>query len=238
MKHSPQKNTPAMGTNTDAASQARSNWIVIPRTIFEQIAETYGITQDFIMEIVAEGDINPDNDDAIILTDGRFFGKWLMGGFTTNASLDLALEGALETPLSSSNPGIATVFRTHIIKILLRDTLRLRLAKNLPRQARKLISRALSSFEEERANQHNSKKDALTESEERMFWEFLDEANRLLSNSGKNVFSLFKKGKLDSLMRGSPLLAQYQSLAKQKQESAQAQILALTGGKSKRMKRS
>ena len=236
MKNTPQKNTPVPGTNASMSSQTRSNWLVIPRTLFERTAEAFGITQDFVMEILAEGNINPDNDDTIILADGRLFGKWLSLGFTTNASLDWAIEEALETRLSSCKPDAATVSRTHIIKNLLRDVMRLRLAKRLPRQVRKHISEALTRYENERESQQNLGKGTLTENEERIFWNFLDEANRSLSKSGKNVFSLFMKGKLDSHMRGCPLLSQYQSLSKQKQTFARAQISALTGSKSRCVK--
>jgi len=236
MKHLPQKNTPTSGTNTNLTSQAHSKWLVIPRTLFERAAEAFGITQNFVMEILAEANINPDNDDTIILADGRLFGKWLSLGFTTNASLDWAIEEALETRLSSCKPDVATVSRTHIIKNLLRDIMRLRLAKRLPRQLRKHISEALIRYENERESQQNSGKGALTETEERMLWNFLDEANRSLSKSGKNVFSLFIKGKLDSHMHGRPLLSQYQGLSKQKQMFARDQVIALTGSKRKSMK--
>ena len=232
MQNSPQKNSPAPDTITNPKPQNRSNWLVVHRDLFEHDAKTHGIKPDFVTEILAKSDINPCNDDVIILADGRKFAKSVFVAFTTNASADWTIEDAFEAYFSKYQLDQDVSSRTRVIKSLLRDVMRRKIARRLPRQIRKLTAAAMQRYEAECAIQQRKGGSAvLSAAEERLFWNFLNEANTALRASTKNIMLLFLRNKLDALMPGNASLAQYRRLSKAKQEAARAQIAALAGVK-------
>ena len=230
MQNTLQKNIFASNEKADQTAGPQSNWIISSKIPFEREAEAHGIPQEFVTKILAQSDINPNNDDVIILADGRKFSKSVAVAFTTNASADWAIEDAFEAHFSKYQLDQDASFRMQVIKTLLRDTMRRRIARRLPRQIRKFATAAMLRFDAERtAQQRGSGAATLSAADERVLWNLLNEANIILRSSTKNVLLLFLRNKLDVLLRGNALLAQYQSLSKGKQTVAQALIAALAG---------
>jgi len=71
MKNILQKNIPDSNAKADQAARPQSNWIISSKIPFERDAEAHGIPRDFVTKILAQSDINPNNDDFIILADSR-----------------------------------------------------------------------------------------------------------------------------------------------------------------------
>ena len=227
-----QKNMPASNAKADQAARPQSNWIISSKIPFDLDAEAHSIPQEFVTKILAKSDINPNNDDVIVLADGRKFSRSVVVAFTTNASADWSIEDAFDSYFSKYQTDQDTSFRTQVIKNLLRDVMRRRIARRLPRQIRKFATAAMLRFDAERtAQQRRSGAATLSAAEERVIWNLLNEANVTLRSSTKNILLLFLRNKLDILMPNSASLAQYRSLAKGKQAVARAQIAALAGVK-------
>ena len=227
-----QKNIPASNTKEDQAARPQSNWIISSQIPFERDAEAHGIPQDFVTKVIAQSDINPNNDDFIILADGRKFSRSVAVAFTTNASADWAIEDAFDAHFSKYQTDQDTSFRTQVIKTLLRDVMRRRIARRLPRQIRKFASVAMARYEDERAaQQRKGGSAALSAGEDRLLWTLLNEAHVALRASTKSTMLLFLRNKLDALMPGNASLALYRKLPKAKQSSARYQIAALAGVK-------
>jgi len=232
MQNTLQKNISASNEKADQTPHPQSNWLISSKIPFERDAEAHSIPRDFVTKILANSDINPNNDDVIVLADGRKFSKSVVVAFTTNASADWAIEDAFDSYFSKYQTDQDTSFRTQVIKSLLRDVMRRRIARRLPRQARKFATAAMLRFDAERtAQQRRSGAATLSAADERVLWNLLNEANIILRSSTKNILLLFLRNKLDVLMRGNALLAQYQSLSSGKQALARDQIAALAGVK-------
>jgi len=226
------KNIYTTDAKTAQPPRSRSNWIIINKDLFERDAETHGVSQDFVTEQLAKSDINPHNDDVVILADGRKFAKSVFVVVTTNASADWAIEDAFEAHFSKYQLDQDTSFRAQVIKNLLRDVMRRRISRRLPRQMRKFATASMQRYDAEiAAQQRKGGSAALSTAEERVLWSLLNEANVTLRNSTKSVMLLFLRNKLGALMPGNASLAQFSSLSKAKQDRARAQIAALAGVK-------
>jgi len=226
------KNIYTTDAKTVQPPRSRSNWIIINKDLFERDAETHGVSQDFVTEQLAKSDINPHNDDVVILADGRKFAKSVFVAFTTNASADWAIEDAFEAHFSKYQLEQEASFRTQVIKTMLRDVLRRRIARRLPRQVGKFAAVAMARYETESAiQQRKGGSAALSAGEDRLLWTLLNEAHVALRASTKSIMLLFLRNKLDALMPGNASLALYRKLPKAKQSSARACIAALAGVK-------
>lgn len=215
-------------TSANPPLENKSNWLIIPRIIFDEAAVSANSTEELIGQLLEKSTINNQGANFIILADGEKFVADARVAFVTNASVTVDLMESIERHLKTLESCKGNNPYTFQLAHSLLDIERKKLLSDFYMQMEKCFGETMVHIRKFIQQQEPSNdKGVLAAAEKGLLWAMFHRACHIAKDASLHVYKLFVAGQLGTLMKDDVVWQRYDQWPLEKKTYARDMISSL-----------